>query len=179
MARTGEREEWSHLIVDGARGSAMLTIDLVRTITSWSPGAEAVFGWSAEAALGRDGAMTFTAEERAAGQPARERASRAEGSASYSRGSGDGTCVPGGLTGCRTASILPASTPPLSPPGRGRRMQGKGTPAVDLFPHAPATRPRTVVAVAASLGGIDVLKALLGAFPAAFLVMEETREGAA
>lgn len=77
----GGSEAWSRLVVDAARDYAILTVDPAGTITSWSPGAETVFGWSAGEALGRDAAMTFIAEDRAAGRPERERAiAGAEGS---------------------------------------------------------------------------------------------------
>lgn len=59
-------------------------------------------------------------------------------------------------------------------------MKGTGTPPVPLAParlaSATPARPRAVVAVAASLGGIDALKTLLGAlppgFPAAVVVVQ-------
>lgn len=68
-----ESEERYRLIVEGARDYAILTTDAEGRITSWSPGAEAVYGWSAGEAAGQDVAMTFTPEDRAAGVPEQER----------------------------------------------------------------------------------------------------------
>lgn len=67
-------EERYRLIVEGARDYAILTTDPEGTITSWSPGAEAVYGWAAGEAEGRPVDMTFVPEDRAAGVPAAERA---------------------------------------------------------------------------------------------------------
>jgi PAS domain S-box-containing protein len=75
-------EERSRLIVESARDYAIFTTDPKGAVTSWSPGAEAVFGWTAEEIIGRPTAMTFTAEDRAAGAPEQELAqARATGSA--------------------------------------------------------------------------------------------------
>lgn len=72
----------SRMIVEGALDYAILTADPEGRITSWSPGAAAVFGWSAEEVLGELTEITFTAEDRAHGQPAKERAeARANGTA--------------------------------------------------------------------------------------------------
>jgi PAS domain S-box-containing protein len=50
--------------------------------TSWSPGAEVVYGWTAEEVLGRPAAITFTLEDREAGMPEKELAvAHREGSA--------------------------------------------------------------------------------------------------
>jgi PAS domain S-box-containing protein len=68
------------MIVDEARDYAILTTDPDGRVTSWSPGAAAIFGWSGEEALGRMVDFTFTPEDRAAGEPARDRAlARANG----------------------------------------------------------------------------------------------------
>jgi PAS domain S-box-containing protein len=77
-----ESEERHRLIVEGARDYAILTTDPAGRIASWSPGAEAVFGWPAADALGRPFAVTFTPEDRARGEPERELAgARAAGAA--------------------------------------------------------------------------------------------------
>lgn len=68
-ASAGERER---LILDAALEYVVLTLDLGGRITSWSPGAKAVLGWSATEAVGRSGAIFFTPEDVAAGVPARE-----------------------------------------------------------------------------------------------------------
>ena len=65
-------EERYRLIVDGARDYAILTIDGEGRIESWSPGAEAAFGWSTAEAMGQPFAMTFTPEDRAATVPEAE-----------------------------------------------------------------------------------------------------------
>ncbi|HEU4559749.1 MAG TPA: PAS domain S-box protein [Longimicrobium sp.] len=67
-------EERYRMIVEGARDYAILTVDPDGRITSWAPGAEAVYGWSADEVAGADVAMTFTPEDRAEGVPERERA---------------------------------------------------------------------------------------------------------
>src|SRR3712207_7247531 len=45
---------------EGARDYAIFTTDREDRIVDWAPGAAAVFGWSAEEAVGRPGAMLFT-----------------------------------------------------------------------------------------------------------------------
>lgn len=76
----GASEERYRLIVEGARDYAILTTDADGTITSWSPGAAAVYGWPVEEAEGASVDMTFVDEDRAAGVPAAERAeARASG----------------------------------------------------------------------------------------------------
>jgi PAS domain S-box-containing protein len=67
-----EREEQLRLIVEGARDYAILTTDPQGRIIQWSPGAEAVFGWTAEEVLGQSGALIFTPEDREKGRPAEE-----------------------------------------------------------------------------------------------------------
>jgi PAS domain S-box-containing protein len=69
-----ESEQRYRLIVEGARDYAILTMDPAGRIESWSPGAEAVYGWSGEEAVGSDVAMTFTPEDREIGAPVEERA---------------------------------------------------------------------------------------------------------
>ena len=68
-----QSEEQYRLIVEGARDYAIFTTDPGGLITSWSPGAEVVFGWGAAEAVGRSLEMTFTPEDRAAGAPGQER----------------------------------------------------------------------------------------------------------
>ena len=65
-------EERHRLIIEGAKDYAVVTTDLEGVIESWSPGAEAVFGWTALEAVGQLAAMTFVPEDRAADQPAVE-----------------------------------------------------------------------------------------------------------
>ncbi|PYJ88311.1 MAG: hypothetical protein DME70_04380 [Verrucomicrobia bacterium] len=61
-------EERFRLLVEGARDYAMFLLDRENTITFWSAGAERVFGWSQDEAIGQTGAMIFTAEDRRQGK---------------------------------------------------------------------------------------------------------------
>jgi PAS domain S-box-containing protein len=54
-------------IVEEASDYAILTTDAEGRIDGWYPGAEAVFGWTPEEALGQSFAMTFTPEDRESG----------------------------------------------------------------------------------------------------------------
>ncbi|HEX2078500.1 MAG TPA: PAS domain-containing protein [Longimicrobium sp.] len=77
-----ESERRYRLIVESARDYAILTLDREGRIDSWSPGAEAVYGWSAAQAVGQPIDMTFTPEDRVAGAPEKELTqARATGSA--------------------------------------------------------------------------------------------------
>jgi PAS domain S-box-containing protein len=58
-----ESEERYRLIVESALDYAIFTTDLHGTITTWPPGAAAVFGWSAEEVVGRSGDLLFTPED--------------------------------------------------------------------------------------------------------------------
>lgn len=75
-------EERFRLVVENARDYAILTTDPQDRITDWYPGAEAVFGWTVEEAIGQPAAILFTPEDRAAGEDAKEtEAAYREGSA--------------------------------------------------------------------------------------------------
>jgi two-component system, chemotaxis family, CheB/CheR fusion protein len=77
-----ESEERHRLIVESALDYAIFMMDPEGIIESWSPGAQAVFGWPAEEIIGRSVDITFTPEDRAEDEPAKERrTARAEGSA--------------------------------------------------------------------------------------------------
>ena len=65
-------EERFRLVVENARNYAIFTSDPEDRITDWYPGAEAVFGWTAEEAIGQPSSIMFTPEDREAGQDARE-----------------------------------------------------------------------------------------------------------
>ncbi|MBA2436252.1 MAG: PAS domain S-box protein [Chthoniobacterales bacterium] len=67
-----ESEERFRLLVDGAPDYAMLMLDPGNQIIYWSAGAERVFGWSAEEALGKSGELIFTPEDRARKQEQKE-----------------------------------------------------------------------------------------------------------
>jgi PAS domain S-box-containing protein len=67
-----ESEERYRLIVENAKDYAIIVSDPNDIIVEWMPGAEAVFGWSREEAIGRPAAITFTPSDRADGQPEKE-----------------------------------------------------------------------------------------------------------
>lgn len=64
--------DFARLILDSATDFAILTSDAQGVLTSWNVGAEALFGWTTAEAIGMDGAMTFTPEDREANAPADE-----------------------------------------------------------------------------------------------------------
>ena len=66
-------EERYRAIVETASDYAIFTIDPEGLITTWPPGAQEIFGWSAEEAIGRPVEMTFTPEDQAIGAPETER----------------------------------------------------------------------------------------------------------
>jgi PAS domain S-box-containing protein len=72
-----QNEERYRLIVDNAKDYAIIINDPDDIIIDWLPGAEAVFGWTAEEAIGRPGAITFTPRDREEGQPIKEIATAA------------------------------------------------------------------------------------------------------
>jgi PAS domain S-box-containing protein len=67
-----DSEERYRLIVDNARDYAIIITDRDDIITEWLPGAEAVFGWTREEAIGRPAGITFTPEDQAERVPERE-----------------------------------------------------------------------------------------------------------
>jgi two-component system, chemotaxis family, CheB/CheR fusion protein len=67
-----ESEERFRLLIEGAPDYAMFLLDPGNRIIYWSTGAERVFGWSADEALGRSGELVFTPEDRAGKVEARE-----------------------------------------------------------------------------------------------------------
>ena len=69
-----ESEQRFRRIVESATDYAIFTTDPGGIITDWLPGAEAVFGWRAEEAIGQPLAMTFVPEDRAAGDHEKEMA---------------------------------------------------------------------------------------------------------
>ncbi len=73
-----EGAELYRLIVEGARDYVIYTTDREGRIESWSPGAEAAFGWMSADAIGQPFAMTFTPEDRELDEPARELVTAAE-----------------------------------------------------------------------------------------------------
>jgi PAS domain S-box-containing protein len=67
-----QRDEQHRLVLEGIRDHAIFTTDLDNRIATWPPGAENVFQWSAEEALGQDAAILFVPEDRARGVPDEE-----------------------------------------------------------------------------------------------------------
>lgn len=67
-----ESEQRHRLIVENARDYAIIITDPYDIITEWLPGAEAVFGWTREEAVGRPAGITFTAADQAERVPERE-----------------------------------------------------------------------------------------------------------
>ncbi len=67
-----ENEERYRLLVDGARDYAIFLLNPSNEIVYWSAGAERVFGWSAEEAVGQSGELVFTPEDRAREQEEKE-----------------------------------------------------------------------------------------------------------
>jgi two-component system CheB/CheR fusion protein len=59
-----EANERFRLLVEGARGYAIFMLDPTNVITHWNKGAERVFGWTAEEAIGKSGKVIFTPEDR-------------------------------------------------------------------------------------------------------------------
>lgn len=66
-------EERYRLIIASARDYAIFTTDAAGVIDSWPAGAQEVFGWSADEAIGRNIEMTYTPEDVANGEPPKER----------------------------------------------------------------------------------------------------------
>jgi PAS domain S-box-containing protein len=67
-----ESEEQMRSLVESAKDFAIFTMDHDRKVTTWSPGATAIFGYTAEEIVGRSGDLIFTEEDRAAGAPDQE-----------------------------------------------------------------------------------------------------------
>lgn len=72
MKALGATEERFRTIVAAARDYAIFLTDPQDRITDWLPGAEAVFGWTAQEVIGQPGAILFTPEDREAGLPQAE-----------------------------------------------------------------------------------------------------------
>lgn len=67
-----ESEERYRLLVEGARDYAIFLLDPSNTIMHWNSGAERIFGWTAEEAIGQSGELVFTPEDRAREQEEKE-----------------------------------------------------------------------------------------------------------
>ncbi|SDB74818.1 PAS domain S-box protein [Belnapia rosea] len=75
-------EERFRLVVENARDYAILVVDEQGRISDWFPGAEVVFGWTAQEAIGQPASIIYTPEDRATQADAKEiETARAEGAA--------------------------------------------------------------------------------------------------
>jgi PAS domain S-box-containing protein len=75
-----------HAILESAADYAIVTLDPDLRVTGWNKGAENLLGWSEAEALGMDGRLTFTPEDRELGEPEAERdRAAAEGRAGNER----------------------------------------------------------------------------------------------
>ena len=81
-----ESEERNRRIVEGVKDHSIFTTDARGIIVDWTPGAQTVFGWSAQEICGQSADVLYTPEDLAAGVPAREmETARAEGCANDER----------------------------------------------------------------------------------------------
>jgi PAS domain S-box-containing protein len=67
-----KEEERYRIVVESARDYAIFFTDPDGIVTDWLSGAEAVFGWTAEEAVGRSDSVLFTPEDREAGEAEKE-----------------------------------------------------------------------------------------------------------
>ncbi len=65
-------EERFRVLVEGANDYAMFLLDPAHMVTFWSQGAERVFGWTEEEAVGQNGEFVFTPEDRRKGEVQKE-----------------------------------------------------------------------------------------------------------
>ena len=74
VAEAALRESKAHLqgILSSATDYAIISMDRDGRVTKWSAGAEAVFGWSEDEAIGKSLAFIFPEEDRAADAPEQE-----------------------------------------------------------------------------------------------------------
>ncbi len=70
--RRRESDEWFRAILEEASDYAIFTTDAANLIDSWTPGAQSVLGWTTDEVIGQPTDITFTAEDREAGIPAKE-----------------------------------------------------------------------------------------------------------
>jgi PAS domain S-box-containing protein len=67
-----QSEERYRLLVEGAQNHALFLMDTQRRIVHWNSGAQRLFGYSPQEAMGQSGDMIFTPDDRAAGAPEQE-----------------------------------------------------------------------------------------------------------
>ena len=77
-----QSEERLRLVIEGAKDHVIFTTDTAGIIMTWSAGAVAILGWTADEAIGQPAAMIFTPSDRAVGADVQELAGAArDGSA--------------------------------------------------------------------------------------------------
>jgi PAS domain S-box-containing protein len=74
LERVREREARLEAILETASDYAIISMDSAGLITSWNTGARNLLGWTEAEALGMDGHLTFTPEDRERGAPEAEMA---------------------------------------------------------------------------------------------------------
>jgi PAS domain S-box-containing protein len=85
-AELRESEERNRRMVEGVKDHSIFTVDAANQVLDWTPGAEAVFGWSADEMKGESADILYTPEDRVARVPERELATaRAKGCANDER----------------------------------------------------------------------------------------------
>ena len=104
-------EERLRLVVESVRDYAIVTLDTDGRVVSWNPGAELLFGYSAEEALGRFADFFFTEEDRARDVPAGElreaaRKGRAEDERWHARKDGRRIYVSGVMAPLAPSGVL-------------------------------------------------------------------------
>jgi PAS domain S-box-containing protein len=81
-----ESEENLRLLIKSIKEYAIFTIDKERRVRIWNPGAEQIFGWTAEEIIGQSSDIIFTPEDRENGIPEQEiNTANAEGRAADER----------------------------------------------------------------------------------------------
>ncbi len=67
LAALAASEERLRLVIEGAQDHAIVTTGLAGTVETWSAGAEAIFGWTADEMIGRSIERIYTPEDRSDG----------------------------------------------------------------------------------------------------------------
>ena len=70
--RLEQTEQWLRMLIDSAEDYAIFSINDEGKISSWSRGAEKLFGYERDEIVGQDFAIIFTSEDRAQGSPQQE-----------------------------------------------------------------------------------------------------------
>jgi PAS domain S-box-containing protein len=75
---TGWSKELLYQLVENVKDYAIFVSDLDGTIVSWNIGAEKIFGYTPQEAIGQNCRMLFTKKDQASGEPEKERATARE-----------------------------------------------------------------------------------------------------